>query len=363
MMMDRRTFIAAATALPVKGAPGQAKAGEKGLREHAAARKFLFGAAAGWPMLRDDAEYASNFAAECNILVPENVLKMQLTQPKPGVFSFEAADFMADFCQKHKMQFRGHTLVWHTQMAPWFKSVVSGDNARQIFEEHIRTVAARYKGRMHSWDVVNEAIQLKDGLEGGLRKTPWLEFVGPQYIDIAFRVAHEADPQAMLVYNDYGLDYDDPADEAKRQAVLNLLRGMLERKVPLHGFGTQAHLNAGRLEKINGGVLRKFFREVASLGLKILITELDVVDRDLPDDIEERDKGVAAVYEAYLSAALEEKEVVSVLTWGLTDKYTWLARRHPRPSGLPIRPLPLDREYKRKPAWHAIARAIDRREA
>lgn len=362
-MVDRRTFIAAAAALPVAVPGVTAQPAETTLRERAAARGFLFGAAAAWPTLRDDADYAAHFAAECNILVPENVLKMQLVQPRPGVFDFAAADFMAGFCRQHKLQFRGHTLVWHSQLAPWFKSEVTGDNARRIFEDHIRTVAAHYRGRMHSWDVVNEAIQVRDGLENGLRKTPWLELVGPQYIDIAFRTAHEADPGAMLVYNDYGLDYDDPADEAKRQAVLKLLRGMLERKVPLHGFGTQAHLNAANLKKINAGVLRGFFSAVAKLGLKILITELDVIDRDLPDDIAVRDKAVADVYDAYLSAAFSEKAVVAALTWGLTDKYTWLARRNPRASGLPVRPLPLDREYQRKPAWRAIARVIEAKRA
>jgi endo-1,4-beta-xylanase len=259
------------------------------------------------------------------------------------------------------MKMRGHTLVWQQQMAPWFKSEVTKENAGRIFDEHIRTVAGHYRGKMHSWDVVNEAIQVKDGLEHGLRQTPWLEMLGPEYVERAFRVAHEADPKAMLCYNDFGLDYDDPADEAKRGAVLALLRRLKERKAPIHGFGTQAHLNAGKLEKIKAGTVRKFFAEVAALGLKILITELDVIDADLPDDIAQRDKGVAETYEAYLSAALEEKAVVAVVTWGLTDRYTWLARRHKRPSGEAVRVLPLDREYGRKPAWHAVARAIDGR--
>jgi endo-1,4-beta-xylanase len=141
--------------------------------------------------------------------------------------------------------------------------------------------------------------------------------------------------------------------------VLGLLRRLKEKKAPIHGFGTQAHLSAGSLGKIKAETVRKFFGQVAGLGLKILITELDVIDADLPDDIERRDKGVAETYEAYLSAALQEKAVVAVLTWGLTDKYTWLARRHKRPSGVPIRVLPLDAQYGRKPAWQAVAKAID----
>lgn len=358
MEINRRAFVKAGAALPASVRLGWAAAEEAPLRELAKKKKLLFGAAAAWPALRDDAEYASHFARECGILVQENVLKMQVVHPEPEKYYFEPGDFMAAFAQKHGMKLRGHTLVWHQQMAPWFKSVVTKENAGRIFDGHIRTVAGHYKGKMHSWDVVNEAIQVKDGLEHGLRKTPWLEMLGPEYIDRAFRLAHEADPKAMLVYNDYGLDYDDPAEEAKRVAVLALLRRMKEKKVPVHGFGTQAHLNARNLSRIKAEPLKRFFGAVAGLGLKILITELDVIDADLPDDIEQRDKGVAEVYEAYLSAALQEKAVVAVLTWGLTDKYTWLARRHKRPSGAAVRVLPLDALYARKPAWHAMARAI-----
>lgn len=354
-MISRRAILAA-SALP-------ALAQERALREVAAARKMYFGAAAAWPLLRDDEMYSRHFAAECNMLVPENVLKMQVVHPEPERYNFEPGDFMAAYAQKHGMKMRGHTLVWHQQMAPWFKTVATRDNARKLLEEHIRTVAAHYRGKIESWDVVNEAIEVKDGIASGFRKTPWLEVLGPEYIDMAFRAARDADPETQLVYNDYGLDYADPGTGAKREAVLKLLRGLLERRVPLHGFGTQAHLNIQSRDKFDPDALRRFLAEIASLGLKIYVTELDVIDQALPDDIEARDKGVAEFYEAYLSAALAEKAVVGVLTWGLTDRSSWLARRHPRPSGEPIRPLPLDRDYRRKPAWHAIVRALESRRA
>ena len=336
---------------------------DRALRGIAAAKQLYFGAAAAWPLLRDDETYARHFAAECNMLVPENALKMGPVHPEPDRYNFEPGDFMAAFCQRHGMKMRGHTLVWHTQIFPWFKEKVNSNNARQILEEHIRTVAGHYRGRIESWDVVNEAIEIKDGLAGGLRKTPWLELLGPEYLDMAFRAAREANPGAALVYNDYGLDYEDPPSQAKREAVLKLLRGMLERKVPLDGFGTQAHLNAANRSKFSPDGLRKFLGDVAALGLRIYVTELDVVDQSLPDDINERDQAVAEFYESYLTAALSEKAVCAVLTWGLTDRYTWLARRHPRASGEPIRPLPLDRDYNRKPAWRAIGRAFQSRPA
>lgn len=357
--MNRRTFLQTAALIPVRlsaqPAPGPA------LKDRAASRKVLFGAAAAWPALKDDAEYAEHFARECAVLVPENVLKMQVVHPEPDRYNFAPADFMAEFAAKHGMKMRGHTLVWHQQMAPWFRNVVNKDNAGRILEEHVRTVVGRYKGRMHSWDVVNEAVEPKDAREDGLRKTPWLDVLGPEYIDLAFRFAREADPAALLCYNDYGLDYATPGDEQKRAAVLKLLRGLKQRRVPVHAFGMQAHLNAGNQKNFDPDSLRRFLGDVAALGLQIMITELDAVDRDLPDDIAERDKGIARVYGSYLNAALREPAVTAVLTWGLTDKYTWLATRNRRASGVPVRVLPLDRDYARKPAWEAIAGAFDAR--
>lgn len=357
MSSSRRAFLTGAFAA-FTGRLQSAQEAEPGLRVYAARAGLLYGAAAAWPQLRDDVTYAEAFARECNILVPENVLKMGLVQPQPGVFRFEPADFMAEFCRRHDMRMRGHTLVWHEQTWRWLKTEVNSQNARKHLEEHIRAVAGRYRGRMHSWDVVNEAVHVPDGREDGLRVTPFLELLGPGYIELAFRLAREADPEAKLTYNDYGLDYDTPEQEAKRKAVLRLLRELKERDAPVHAFGMQAHLDWKEFRNFRAETLQRFFREVASLGLEIYITELDVSDRDLPDDIAERDEGIAQVYATYLKAALAEPAVKAVLTWGLTDRYTWLAGRRRRASGTPVRVLPLDRDYQRKPAWRAIRDAF-----
>jgi len=358
-MIDRRVFLQSAACLAA-AAPVPRAAAQDPLRAHAAAQGLLFGAAAANGPLQNDSDYAASFARECNILVPENVLKWSGVHPEPERFDFVPGDFLASFAAAHDIQMRGHNLVWHQQLPRWFASTVTAENARDYLEKHIRAVAGHYKGRMHSWDVVNEAVDPSDGRPDGLRKTPWLELLGPEYLEIAFTTAAEADRQTLLTYNDYGLDYRSPADETKRQAVLALLRRLQQRKIPLQAFGMQAHLAARRQSEFQPETLRRFLAAIAGLGLKIYITELDVSDQGLPTDVEARDQAVAEVYASYLAAALAEPAVTAVLTWGLTDKYTWLAGRNRREDGTPVRVLPLD-EYHRKPAWNAIAKAFDAR--
>jgi endo-1,4-beta-xylanase len=216
-----------------------------------------------------------------------------------------------------------------------------------------------YAGKIHSWDVVNEAIQVSDGRADGLRNTPWLEFLGEDYIELAFRAAAKADPQALLVYNDYGFDYDTDEDEAKRTAVLKLLAGLKSKGTPIHALGIQAHLSSSET-RFNPEKLRDFLAKVARLGLKILITEMDVEDKNLPFDLVARDRVVAGIYEDYLSTVLANQAVVAVITWGISDRYTWLTEYQPRFDRAAVRPLPLDIDFKPKLAWQAIAQTLDR---
>ncbi len=326
--------------------------GETPLGDRAAAKGLLFGAAVHTSYLLN-AKFSARFAQECKILVPENQLQSKVIRPTPNTFDFTGADSLAQFAKTHGMLFRGHSLVWHLLLPDWFKERVNRQNAEQFLVQHIKTVARRYAGQMHSWDVVNEAIATYEGRPDGLQNTPWLEFLGPDYIDLAFRVAAEADPKALLVYNDYGLEYD----EAKRTALLKLLERLKSNGTPIHAVGIQSHLSGS--DTINPKNLRNFLSDVASLGLKILITELDVRDKELPLDVVVRDRIVARTYEDYLSVVLDELAVIAVLTWGLSDHNTWLSWSQPRPDGASVRPLPLDADSTPKLAWNAIARAFD----
>jgi endo-1,4-beta-xylanase len=348
--------------------------GEASLKERAAAKGLMFGTAIRHNNLWEDTKLAETLVKECQILVPEWALKWYIPnpalRPEADIFDFREVDKMQAFAEKKGLRLRGHTLVWHESLPPWFKDTVNSNNAQKILEQHINTVVGRYAGKIHSWDVVNEAINegyllvrqqshnVPNNLKNNLRKTPWLELLGENYIDNAFRLAHKADPAAILVYNDYGLDYDTDADNAKRNAVLNLLENLKSKGTPIHALGIQAHLDASETN-FNPDKLRSFLRDVASLGLKIMITELDVTDEKLPYDIEMRDRIIAKTYEDYLSVVLTQPAVNTVITWGISDKYSWLSDFKPRPDKASVRPLPMDANMNRKLGWNAIARAFD----
>jgi len=174
---------------------------------------------------------------------------------------------------------RGHNLCWHLGLPPWFKETATKENARKLLTEHIKTVAGRYRGRCTVGTLVNEALEPADQRPDGLRKSPWLELVGPDYIELAFRTASEADPQAKLTYNEFGIELDTPEQRQKRSQLLLLLRRLKARGVPLHAVGVQSHLQADGPQP--GAGLQSFIREAAKMDLEVYITEMDVNTRNL----------------------------------------------------------------------------------
>jgi endo-1,4-beta-xylanase len=333
--------------------------GEQSLVKRAKAKGLTYGAAIDHSVLSADSEFVARFLQECGLLVTENGLLWPQVHPEPNRFDFKLGDGLAEFAKTHNLPFRANHLVWHQWLPEWVRETVNPQNAEKVLVDHIQTVAGRYAGQMHSWDVVNEAIEPLEEREDGLRvETPWLELLGPDYIELAFQAAAAADPQALLVYNDYGLEYDNPTHEARRTAVLKLLERLVAKGTPIHALGIQSHLS-GSAADFNPEIFQKFLRDVANLGLEILVTELDVSDRDLPFDLPTRDRAVASAYEDYLSVVLDEPAIATVVTWGLSDRYTWLSWFEPREDKAAARPLPLDDRLNRKLSWHAIARAFD----
>jgi endo-1,4-beta-xylanase len=372
MLTRRRTIKGAAAGLILAGAAqrwparGEAVPVEEGpasdrpLGQQAQAHGLLYGAAVEYAALLDDPDLADAVARECALLAPENDAKWERLRPVSPAFDFTRLDGLADFARAHGMAMRGHPLIWHSQLPRWFDGVVDRDNAEAFLIGHIETVAGRYAGRMHSWDVVNEAVWLEDGRADGLRHSPWLALLGPRYLDLAFRTARAADPKARLVYNDFGIEYDDDWCAARRAVILDLLSGLIAGGAPIDAVGLQAHLEGGRAPAF--GPLLAFIDELFALGLEVMITELDVTDKELPADIGQRDRMVAEAYEGFLGAVLPHPAVTTLVTWGLADPQSWLNEFQPRADGLPPRPLPLDHQYRRKPCWNAMSRALSRRQ-
>jgi endo-1,4-beta-xylanase len=293
-------------------------------------------------------------------------------------YDFSQIDPFFNFAQQNKLAFRGHPMIWNQWNSPWLVEKFKSPNTtnaeiEQIFANHISTLGKKYAGKVSSWDVVNEVINVEDGRADGLRDTmvsgfngenypTWLKFLGPDYIHRAFELAHAADPTAQLVLNETSLDYSNAAGnsywEKRRSALLTLLTKLKAKGTPIHALGIQSHLLARFNKDFDGKKFRKFLSDVASLGLKIIISELDVSDVDLPQSIEVRDRIVAESYYQFLSVVLDEPAVTTVINWGLSDRYTWLSDFAPRSDGADVRPLLRDRQYNLKPAWNAVVKAI-----
>ncbi len=338
-------------------------AGAGSLKAHAAARGLLAGCAVNANLFREDERFRKLLAEQYNIVVPENCLKWNVLRPTANTYDFADPDSLIAFAEAHRMKIRGHNFVWHEALPAWFAGTVNEDNAQRFLVDHIHTVGGRYKGKIHSWDVVNEAIWIPDGRPDGLRSSsPWFQMLGPGYIDLAFRTAREADPTALLTYNDYGIEYDNEKEGKKRTAVLALLRRMKADKVPLDALGIQSHIHAISKDGFSRGV-RELIDGAKALGLQVLITELDVNDDAVATaNMTERDKIVADVYHGYLTAALDGPEVKAVLTWGVSDKNTWLNNgtkfRKQHPERLQ-RPLPFDPDYAPAPAFFSMRDSFD----
>ena len=256
--MAAATLAGAVPVTRLRAAGLDQNAGIVGLRAVAQQQGLLFGAAIRSTLLAQDPAFASAVAAECDVIVPEVEGKWAATQPARGQFDLSGLEALLRFADAHRLRFRGHCLVWHEAFPDWLRAALSSAraaDARALMDDHIAAVAGYTRGRAISWDVVNEAIDPAEPGPDHLRRTPWLQALGPSYIDLAFHAARRADPAATLVYNDFGTDYADARSQTKRAAVLQLLRGLKERNVPVDALGIQAHLLAGSpidAEAVNG---------------------------------------------------------------------------------------------------------------
>jgi endo-1,4-beta-xylanase len=240
------------------------------------------------------------------------------------------------------MRVRGHTLVWHAQNPPWLEGrLTSPSVATAILEDHIARVVGHFRGAVHEWDVVNEVV---GPVDGSLRDTPWLRAIGPGYIELAFRLAHEADPAAKLYLNDFLLERSGP----KLDGVVALVADLKANGAPIDGVGVQAH--AACLSDCGGWFdeLATSLRRIADLGVDVAITELDV-GIPLPSTPNEL-RGQAQIYASAVDACLAVPRCRTIVMWGFTDRYSWVPSEFPGLGDA----LPFDDLYRPKPAYWAL---------
>jgi len=331
---------------------------EQSLREAARGSELLIGAAVR-PWALSEVAYSSTLAREFNMVEPEDALKWEVVHPQPQSFDFSQADQIVDFASRHGMKVRGHALVWHRQNPKWLTEgeFTSGELA-QILEKHIKTVVGHYRGKIFAWDVVNEAF---DELQPGkLRSTIWrdqpgigLAASGSSYIERCFGWAHEADPQALLFYNEAEAEIMNP----KSDTIYAMVRDFRQRGVPIDGVGFQMHI--ANLHADVASISANIDRFTA-LGVQVHITEMDValpVDdhgNPRPEDLQLQ----ADIYRQIAAACLSHPGCTAIQTWGFTDKYSWIGSHSKQTQGAA---LLFDRDYRAKPAYQALRNALEAR--
>jgi endo-1,4-beta-xylanase len=347
-LMPRRALLAQALTPSPDGSAGMT------LAAAAAKAGLLFGS----PLFPGDLQrndYLKLFQTQVSILT--NTIYMSGTQPTRETWDLSGFEHVRAFARQNKLKMRGHPLVWHQSLPDWTHEIASADEAKQVLHDRIVKLVGQYKGEFQSWDVVNEAVSSRVKNSDHLVHCIWSKQLGVEYLDYAFQVAHDTDHHPLLTYNDFGTEDDSDGSVAKRELVFDLLSGMIQRKVPVHAVGLQSHLSG---ESPTFKTLPDWIKRLKSLKLHIFITELDVNDKSLPSDKDERDKLVAKTYSDFLHSALSTRQIEIALTWGLADSYSWLnsVPRDKRADGLPQRPLPFGEKLEPTAVFDAMQSAF-----
>jgi endo-1,4-beta-xylanase len=290
--------------------------------------------------------YATTFARHFDYVTAEYEMKWDPTERQPGAFDFAGADAIASFAAAHGMRIKGHALLWHQALPAWV-SALGPAELRSAIESHIRAVVGRYRGQIAAWDVVNEAVA-EDG--SGLRDTVFLQKLGEDYLDLAYRTAHEADPGALLIYNDYGGE----GLGRKSDEIYALVRRLRERGVPVGGVGLQMHVAAQ--SRPSSADIAANMRRLAALGVLVNVSEMDVRIRNVAGDLAARLAVQRSEYHDIVAVCVAEPACHAVTFWGFTDRYSWIDSFFG-----PDDPLLFDESYAPKPAFFGVQDALRRR--
>ena len=322
---------------PVAPAPPPAVSADP-LKGAAAGVGRLVGTAVQAGLLLDP-QYNAVVSREFSYLTAEYQMKWNVIEPVRGGRDFGPGDAIAGYAAAQGMRLKGHTLLWHGATPSWLDALTA-DDLRTAVEQHIRTVVGHYRGRVHAWDVVNEAVA--DG-GGSLRDSVFRQKLGDRYIADAFRLARETDPGALLFYNDYGGE----GGTAKADRIYMLLQDLLLQGVPVDGVGLQMHISTtGRPPD---AAIAANMRRLASLGLIVHISEMDVRMDNGGGSDQMRMQAQRAAYHDVVRVCVAEPRCEAITFWGFTDAHTWI-------SG--DRPLLFDTRYQPKPAYDGVLDAL-----
>jgi endo-1,4-beta-xylanase len=315
------------------------------LRDAAASTGRLVGAAVYSSGLASDPTYAGAAGRHFNYLTAEYEMKWNPIQRVQGQYDFSGGDAIVAFAESRGIRVKGHALVWHGATPLWVESL-SPPELRIAFEDHIRTVAGHYRRRVMAWDVVNEAI---DDTTLGLRSTVFSRGLGEDYVAEAFRLARKADPDAELIYNDYGGE----GLNRKSDAVYNLVKDLKQRGL-VDGVGLQMHISAASFPAVAD--IAANVNRLADLGLQVNLSEMDVRVRDVSGDAAAKLQRQRQVYRDVVAACVAQPRCEAVTFWGFTDAHSWVDAAFGADD-----PLLFDEQYRAKPAFFGVEDALLRR--
>lgn len=327
---------------PSSTAPGPSATQVDPLKTGPGGRR-LVGAAVQASLLRSDATYANTFAYHFDYVTAEFEMKWGQIERTRGVRNYGPADEIVAFAEARGIRVKGHALIWHGDSPAWLESL-SPAEARIAFEDHIRTTVGRYRGRLAAWDVVNEA--LADD-RAGLRDSVYLRKLGPDYIADAFRLAREADPQALLIYNDYSAE----GLNRKSNDQYDLVRGLVNGGVGIGGVGLQMHLDA--VSRPATADISANVKRLADLGLLVNYSEMDVRVARVAGDRTAKLEEQRRIYHDVVAVCASEPRCDAVTFWGFTDRHSWIDQFFG-----PDDPLLFDDSYGVKPAYYGAFEAL-----
>lgn len=281
-----------------------------------------------------------------NMIVAENAMKPDRIQPQKGTFYFQEVNELIRFAENHQLKLRGHCLVWHKQIPEWMsKDNYSKEELLSVLKTHIITTVRHCKGKIYAWDVVNEAID--EHQPDYMRPSVWMKTIGPSYIDSAFVWAHQADPEALLFYN----DYDAEGINEKSDMVYELVKGMKDRGIPIDGVGLQCHFELGKIdfESIRNNMLR-----LHELGLQTQITELDISLDSSAVNVQSRQKQGDA-YGHLCRLCLSDNQCTALVIWGVSDADSWIPQLSDYKRD---KALLFDENFNKKPAFDTLYSTI-----